>query len=434
MRKREPGVVFIPTLLALVLSVVLLDSVASRHVFILPSLAVSSQQREDHTAEWSMESWDISILVPSRGIVPPHHRLTVTSSFPSPHSKRTPTPSPYAHTVDESDTNSGDGGILVQITPISYNALQRVLFRLGALIGYTQPFQFDAFFNTASALVPPGKEMGQQEPSGQTTSTGLCPILTDWASTSFTGYWKTRAIEGVPDGIYAMGCEKPFLPLALTLLQNRQMLRLDFPLPLYTSPAATASTLERNNSANEMSRRMDTSACAPLPWNATGARSIRLSEDRWVLVLDFDIPAAAEVQATESSKERNMAPRKEEEPPTSNTPPPPTTRCYIPLEGIRYDVRDSSFSRSRLSSYLAPLLLIVLLSGLRSKFVQRKAQKALVGQTTSTVIGTPSARGGPPVLTKERREQLLRQQDELIRQMKEEDKREGRLYQKSGSE
>lgn len=387
------------------------------------------------------ESWDISILVPSRGIVPPHHRLTVTSSSPS---------GEYG-AGDASDADS----ISVRVTPISYSAIQRLVFRLGTFLTLTQPFQFDSFLGTGEANKPTNSSSSsatrtqemetakieeEEDVSMRPPLTGLCPIPPAWATMSFTGVWKTRAVEGVPDGIYAVGCEPQlFLPVALTMLQHRQVNQYpSSPVPLHVTAAALEpASFHRGGTREETAGAMQgRDVCVPLSWKSTGVRSIRLAEDRWVVVLDFEIPSGAGTGSNDASSAHHSSStssgiqdeNKDGEERGSDArvfSSSSRRRCYIPLEGIRHEDSEVSDARhSRLSSYIAPLLLMVLLSGLRSKFVKRKVEKTLGGRSATTPATTST---GTSSLSNERREELLRQQDELIRQMKEQDRREGRL-------
>lgn len=344
------------------------------------------------------EAWELSVLLPAQGILPPSHLLTlkkVENSFSSILEKNKESSHLHSQKKDE---------VLVTVEPLHHSRFRKILYRMGEILGITARFPTPSFSSSVS-LCP---LLSLENPEGGISSAPL----------SFTGYWRKVSL---PDSfserdtppihaLYTNNCEYPFLYFPSPAIDHPYGLNLENTWVGIQEPFLLRSgkiDLPRNSTSV-------TDKCKVLPWKELGATAVRQSANSFVLIFTFEISSSFTNQSDNSSKsEKSSA--------ASNS------RCFIPVQGTRLE---KPLSDSYFGSFSVIFLLLISISFLRSKVFLQIVQ----GKLKHKKMKKPSRESVTPragtTLSRSQYENLKRRRDELILQMMKMDKEKNKERQK----
>lgn len=340
------------------------------------------------------ETWELSVLVPLTGVVPPYHLLTLrTGERELPSSLEVS----EQHTVrNEKDENI----VFTTIEPLSYSWLHRALFFMGEYLGFTAAFPFSSF----SSLPP----LCSISLSAEQRKGDLTPL-------SFKGYWEkvkkeySSSTKAEPEilALYEDGCSQPLLYFPFPVSESPYAFNLrDSWLGLQQDATAMPTTHlpvqgEVVNAAN----------CRALPWKELGATAVRLRKSSFVVIFEFDASSATEAR-TDFGTTRGASN-------DGNASEDSNARCYIPIQGVRLEGRVNNLY---FGTVFFTIALLLVLSALRSKFFIRMVHNRMESKGIESPryggVKNPSA----AAFKGQNREELRHQLDELIARMMQMDK------------
>lgn len=341
-----------------------------------------------------METWELSVLLPVQGILPPSHLLTLTT-----------TESSFSSILEENKESSNlhsqkKDVVRVTVEPLQHRRFRKVLYRIGEILGITARFPTPSFSSSLS-LCPLHL---LEDPKGDNSSAPL----------SFTGYWKKVLL---PDSF----ADKTAPTVHALYMGNCEFPLLYFPSPVTGHPYG----LDLENSWMDVQDQFllhsgevklprnftsTTSECKVLPWKELGVTAVRQSTNSFVVIFTFEVSSSF----TTLSDNINRSKKSRQ---ASNS------RCYLPIQGMRLEKPRSD---CYFGSFSVIVLLLIVISFLRSKVflqaVQGKLKHKKTGKPTSENV---RPRGGT-TLSHSQYENLKRRRDELILRMMEMDKEKKR--------
>lgn len=344
--------------------------------------------------------WELSLLLPFEGVLPPSHLLKlrksdrIISAFQEGESK------PRNHNnINHNNKEDKHDVIIVSIVPLAYTWFRRALFRIGEVLGIT------ARFPTPLAA----------------SSLSLCPIPLSvgeitkpyYTSISFSGYWEkimqTNAFGSDTHpatlALFEDGCKHPILYFPFPVSETPYELNMK-ELPLQVDQQAEFTVSDPSYSQDE---RAGGKVCKAFPFKQVGATGVRLSKNSFVLIFAFDDPSSKEVLPGRSTSNSS-----------SLTTEDGHIRCYLPIQGVRLEEHlDDHYFRT----VVFTIALIIIVCGSRSRYLRQVVQgKIERNSLAKQQYGILKNREATAPLSSERREELRRRRDELIAQMLEIDK------------